>query len=610
MATRIPTAFIDEVREKTNIVDLISQTVQLHKSGKNLFGLCPFHEERTPSFSVNEEKQIFHCFSCHRGGNVFKFLMELEQLSFPEAVLKVAAFSGIKAPDSVSTHENSAQHSQTQALQALYQDAQQFYRHLLTKAELGETALTYLQNRHLDASVIDTFKLGFAPDQPDLLLNFFKNRQVERALLVRSGLFVQKDNGELMDRFRNRIMFPIQDANGRTIAFSGRALATKEHEPKYLNSPETKLFQKRETLYHYATAKLAIREQKRAILFEGFMDVIAAERAGVKNGIASMGTSLTSQQLYLLARLTNRLTICYDGDEPGQKATNEALSLLKHKDFEVTVVSLPDGKDPDEFVNEFGAKAFKQQLQQHLLTPIAFQLQRLQKQYNLTVDSDKLAFIHEALTAVVEVESTVEQELALKEVAALAQIDAAALQNEFINLQRQYTRKQRAHKRQQRLIQQEKQPPTPQITQHQDRGTISEQRLLRLALQSETVDERLVQDDDFRFNQEQIQQIFDAWQAYQQKTAQPSLAQFSDQLDASLQQLLTEIELQADDQEPISDDQINDYQQNIINARIEARIKAAQQKIKAAAEVGDDQAQADWLNKLFVLKRQLDITSN
>ncbi|WP_270331168.1 DNA primase [Lapidilactobacillus dextrinicus] len=604
IAGRIPEAFIEEVRQKTNIVDVVSQYVQLKKQGKNLFGLCPFHEEKTPSFSVTEDKQIFNCFSCHRGGNVFKFIMDIEDISFPEAVLKVADFSDISLPQDLATQKATADQSQAQQLRQLYQDVQVLYTHILLKTKIGEPALDYLQNRQLDEQAINEFGLGFAPDQSDLLLNFLKTRHVSRELMVRSGLFAQRQDGQLIDRFRNRVMFPIWDQSGRVIAFSGRLLTKSDNEPKYLNSPETEIFQKRDVLYHFAQAKREIRQTKTAYLFEGFMDVISAYRAGVTNGIASMGTSLTSDQLYLLSRAAQRLIICYDGDEPGQNAIADALKLVKERPFEIGVVILPDGQDPDEYIKAHGAEAFQQQLEAHVLTPVAFELQRLAGQYNFSVDNERLAYVQSALQTLVTIESTVEQDLYLRQVADQANVDLTALKTEFTNAVRQYQRKERAKKRQTRLTTQQTSSAPPILNVVLNRTEISERRLLNLAIGDPTLCQQLLDQADFAFNNPQLQTLFENWQQYLQTDGQHDVAGFADFLTPDQQPLLMEVEMMPLPDE-ISDAEINDYIHNIQTAHLDQRLKNAQQQVKRAAEQGDGDAEMKWLNELLQLKRQL-----
>lgn len=318
---KIPEDVIEQVRSQVNIVDVVSQYVQLKQSGKNLFGLCPFHEERTPSFSVSEDKQIFHCFSCGRGGNVFKFMMEIENLSFPEAVKKVAEMEHLDVDSKYFTDAAPASRetSEQKQLIELHEQAVKLYHHILINTKMGKSALDYLHHRGVNDETIDLYQLGYAPQQR-LLKPFFDERQADYQLLRKSGLFSETQDGKLRDRFVDRVMYPIRNATGQTVAFSGRLLAKDSDMPKYLNSPETELFNKRKILFNLDLARPNIRSKQPALLFEGFMDVISAYQGGIKSGIASMGTSLTEQQIYDIQRITREVIVCYDGDAPGQKS--------------------------------------------------------------------------------------------------------------------------------------------------------------------------------------------------------------------------------------------------------------------------------------------------
>ena len=295
MAMMIPDEVVNRVRQETNIVDVVSQYVQLKKSGKNLFGFCPFHDEKTPSFSVAEEKQIFHCFSCGRGGNVFTFLMEVDGLSFPEAVFKTAELSHVKLDERLTTSNFGEQKtdSKKEKLIKAHVETAELFHHVLLNTKVGEEALQYLLDRGLTRELIETFNIGFAPAERTMLYQYLTGKEYDKTLLSETGLFVERDSGELLDRFYNRIMFPIRNQQGKTIAFSGRIFKVESTEgkaaPKYSNSTETYLFNKRNVLFNYDLARANIRREKEVILFEGFMDVIASWDAGVKNGVASIG---------------------------------------------------------------------------------------------------------------------------------------------------------------------------------------------------------------------------------------------------------------------------------------------------------------------------------
>lgn len=437
---KIPQQLVEEVRERVNIVDVVSPYVQLKKQGRNLFGKCPFHEERTPSFSVNEEKQIFHCFSCGRGGNAFSFLMEVENMSFPQAVLKLAPQAGVDIDDSYLDNQANVQvDSETKALRDLYAEATKLYHHLLVNTDSGEQALTYLTARGLDESTIDAFMLGYAPEG-NILYEYFQTQKVDYQLLRKSELFVEWSDGSLHDRFTNRVLFTIRDSSGHPIAFSGRKLTNDDDIPKYVNSPESPLFNKSAELFNLDLAKDTIKKQKTVILFEGFMDVIAAFQSGIVNGVASMGTSLTIEQVQQLSRLANKISITYDSDMAGQKATKRALDLIaQHSRLSAQVIHIPDNQDPDEYLRANDADAFKQVLTHNIEDPVTFNLRYLQIDHNLNNQTEFFAYISDALAVIATVEEPVIRERFLRQVANEFDLSYEALQDQIrpLLLQRQ-----------------------------------------------------------------------------------------------------------------------------------------------------------------------------
>lgn len=437
---KIPQQLVEEVRERVNIVDVVSPYVQLKKQGRNLFGKCPFHEERTPSFSVNEEKQIFHCFSCGRGGNAFSFLMEVENMSFPQAVLKLAPQAGVDIDDSYLNNQANVQvDSETKALRDLYAEATKLYHHLLVNTDSGEQALTYLTARGLDESTIDAFMLGYAPEG-NILYEYFQTQKVDYQLLRKSELFVEWSDGSLHDRFTNRVLFTIRDSSGHPIAFSGRKLTNDDDIPKYVNSPESPLFNKSAELFNLDLAKDTIKKQKTVILFEGFMDVIAAFQSGIVNGVASMGTSLTIEQVQQLSRLVDKISITYDSDMAGQKATKRALDLIaQHSRLSAQVIHIPDNQDPDEYLRANDADAFKQVLTHNIEDPVTFNLRYLQIDRNLNNQTEFFAYISDALAVIATVEEPVIRERFLRQVANEFDLSYEALQDQIrpLLLQRQ-----------------------------------------------------------------------------------------------------------------------------------------------------------------------------
>jgi len=350
----------DRVKQQADIVRVIGEYVRLKKSGQNFTGLCPFHGEKTPSFAVHPVKQIFHCFGCGKGGDVFTFVMEMEKCQFPEAVRMVAEKCGIAVPrPKESTPEERKENQQRAAQIEMHKETQSFFvRQLETTAE-GKAARAYLEDRGLDKQTIAQFGIGYAPSGGDILLRLLKQKYAEK-LLAESGLVSRDQSGRLFDRFRRRITFPIANESGKIVAFGCRALG--DDQPKYLNSPETPIYSKSNVLYHMDRAKDAIRRQDFAVLVEGYMDAIAVARAGISNVVASCGTSLAEPQIKLLGRFTKRVIVNYDPDAAGQTAAERSISLLLEQDFEVRVLALPpigDKKaDPDQFIREKGSEAY------------------------------------------------------------------------------------------------------------------------------------------------------------------------------------------------------------------------------------------------------------
>ena len=356
----------DKVKQQADIVRVIGEYVRLKKSGQNFMGLCPFHSEKTPSFAVHPVKQIYHCFGCGVGGDVFKFVMEVEKLTFPEAVRAVAEKCGIPIPRSrPRTPEERQANQQRAALVEMHREATAFFaRQLETTAE-GKAARAYLADRGLDDETISRFSLGYAPSSGDALYRHLKQKNPDKLLEV-SGLAARDPSGRLYDRFRRRIMFPIANESGKVVAFGGRALG--DDLPKYLNSPETPIYSKSNVLYHLDRAKEAIRHSDLAVLVEGYMDTIGVARAGVANVVASCGTSLAEAQVKLLGRFARNVVVNYDPDTAGQAATERSLTILLEQGFHTRVLALPPSKDrpadPDTFIREQGAEAYRKLLEQ------------------------------------------------------------------------------------------------------------------------------------------------------------------------------------------------------------------------------------------------------
>jgi DNA primase len=354
-------SFADRVKQQADIVRVVGEYVRLKKTGKDFSGLCPFHQEKTPSFTVSPVKQIFYCFGCGKGGDVFNFVREMEKCEFPEALKIVAEKSGMALPSPRERSPEERRENQQRALiLEMHRAAQTFYTQQLGSSAEGRLARAYLEDRGLDSRAIEQFGIGYAPSGGDALLRFLRPKYKEERLLADSGLISRDQSGRLFDRFRRRITFPIANESGKIVAFGCRALG--DDTPKYLNSPETPIYSKSNVLYHLDRAKEALRRHDFAILVEGYMDAIAVARAGVSNVVAGCGTSLAEPQIKLLARFTKRVIVNYDPDNAGQSATERSVALLLEHDFEVKVLALPPvgekKADPDLFIREKGADEY------------------------------------------------------------------------------------------------------------------------------------------------------------------------------------------------------------------------------------------------------------
>ncbi|MCH9029304.1 MAG: DNA primase, partial [Bacteroidetes bacterium] len=354
---RIPESKIEEVRTSANVVDAISEYVQLRKRGKNYVGLCPFHNEKTPSFTVSDEKQIFHCFGCHTGGNIFKFLMEYKKISFVEAVQEVAEQHGIdlEYQDSAGYEE---QQSEQETLYDINTEAAKYYLNNLLSDKEGEGARIYIQERNIKQQTIRAFGLGYALKGWENFINFAKEKGINLDKSVELGLIGKSDDGRYYDKLPGRLIFPIFSPNGRVVAFAGRILDPNEKAAKYINSPESLIYSKSKVLYGLSFAKDEIRRLGKAIIVEGYMDLISLYQSGIKNVVAVSGSALTDDQVQLLSRYTKDVVLLFDSDVAGIKASMRSIEILLKQDMEVKIVPLPKGEDPDSYVNKFGKDKF------------------------------------------------------------------------------------------------------------------------------------------------------------------------------------------------------------------------------------------------------------
>lgn len=427
MVGNLPNQFVDEVRNHYDIVQFISEYVQLKRSGRNYFGLCPFHGEKTPSFSVSQDKQIFHCFGCGEGGNVFSFIMKADNLTFPEAVTELAKRAGLSLPQAaLSPVAERTQRTRERLFDAVSW-AQRFYRHRLEHPE-GNAAQQYLNQRGLSPDVIHQFGLGFAPDSWDAGKQFLLKKGFSERELLAAGILTEGEK-RTYDRFRKRVTFPICNQRGEIIAFGGRLLG--EGTPKYLNSPETPLFDKSKHLYALHLAQGAIRLNKQALIFEGYLDVIAAHQAGITNVVASLGTSLTEAQARLLRNQAEEVVIVYDADTAGQAATWRGVQVLRQAGCLVKVGRLPVGLDPDDYIRRFGGDGFRRDVIGKALLLVDYQLESLTEHFSLEKDDDRIRLFAKISDLLASVENAMEREDYIEKVSARLAVPAAAIREEL-----------------------------------------------------------------------------------------------------------------------------------------------------------------------------------
>lgn len=436
-----PPSFLDDLVERNPIEDVVSQYVSMTRRGSNLFGLCPFHGEKTASFSVAPDKGIFYCFGCHKGGGVINFVMEIENLSYPDAVRFLAKRAGMEVPEDEQYH---SRYRQQERLWALSAEAARFF-HAQLYQPAGAQALAYARGRGLTQKILTNFGMGYAPDRWTALLEAMEAKGYTQQELLDAGLALRHaEKGTVYDRFRNRLMFPIIDVRGHVIGFGGRVMDNST--PKYLNSPDTLIFNKRKNLFAMNLAKRS--KAGRIILVEGYMDAIALHQYGFDSAVASLGTALTQDQVALLARYTDQVVLIYDGDEAGQNATRRALPMLERSGLQIRVLAIQGAKDPDEYLQKFGADRFKLLLD-GAENQMEYQIAALARKYDITQDSQKVEFLQAAADLLAEVGSGVEREVYGGRIAQAAGVSYDTLKLEIDKAARRAGR--RAKKKQERI---------------------------------------------------------------------------------------------------------------------------------------------------------------
>lgn len=478
-----PQNFLDELTARSDIVDVVGSYVQLTRRGANYFGLCPFHSEKTGSFSVSPDKQIYYCFGCKRGGGVINFIMAEENLSFPDAVRFLAKRAGMEVPEEEGDREAGRRR---QRLLDLNRDAARFYYQMLQQPE-GRAVQDYLDRRQIRKTTAVNFGLGASLDQWDALITAMTHRGYTKSELLTAGLAVQNKNGGIYDKFRNRLMFPVIDVRGNVVAFGGRVL--DHSEPKYMNSSETPVYSKRRELYALNLAKKSKRPN--IILCEGNIDVVTLHQAGFDNAVASMGTALTQEQTRLLSRYTKELVLCYDNDNAGKIATERALQILNNSEFAVRVLQLPNRKledgtmgkqDADDFIKNVGSGAFERLLSGSE-NGIEFRLAQTAGKYDLTDDQQRLSYAEEASELLAGLESPVERDIYTVRAAEAAKLTPEAMKLEVQRaFKRRMGKERRARERRGLNPAAELQPKERTMHYTNVRSAMAEEGILRLLL--------------------------------------------------------------------------------------------------------------------------------
>ena len=530
-----PESFIRELTERSDITDVVSQYVRLNKrSGSNMFGLCPFHSEKTPSFSVAPDRQIYHCFGCGKGGSVINFIMEIENLSYPDAVRFLARRAGMAVPED----EKDENYSRRERMLELNRDAARFFYDQLSVPG-SEKARQYILKREISPAMVTRFGLGSAPDSWDSLVRAMMRKGYTKTELLDAGLAKasKKGDGGIYDTFRNRLMFPVIDIRGSVIGFSGRIL--DDGEPKYMNSPETIVFSKSHNLFAMNLAKKS--KMGYIILSEGNIDVVAMHEAGFDCAVASLGTSLTPDQARLISRYVKEVVIAYDGDQAGQKASQRAITILQQLDIKVRVLRMTGAKDPDEYIKKFGAAAFENLLRGSV-NHIEYRLSDIAAKYELGSDEGRVAFLKDATGLIAGLPNTVEREVYARKVADMTKVSGDAVTGEVERqrkkLMGQARKKQESENSRPAHMQQ---PRERKLRFENVKSAAAEKGVLRLlyfepSLFTETI--RLEEDD---FSSSLLAGFYSQLRELGKTGAQPSLALLSESFTNDEISILTDI---------------------------------------------------------------------
>ncbi|NHA36044.1 DNA primase [Staphylococcus schleiferi] len=581
---RIPQSTIDEIKTQSDILDIVSEYVKLEKRGRNYIGLCPFHDEKTPSFTVSEDKQICHCFGCKKGGNVFQFIQEIENVSFTDAVKKLGARVNIKV-DTGESKELEHIASDDLTMIQMHESLLDYYHYLLKKTVEGEKALKYLYDRGFTDEIIDERKIGFAPNSSHFATNFMEKKGYDLQLAYEAGILSRNETEfNYYDRFRDRIIFPLANAQGRIVGYSGRTYTGQE--PKYLNSPESPIFQKRKMLYNLDKARKSIRQNDEVILLEGFMDVIKSDSAGLKNVVASMGTQLSNEHITFLKKLCGHITIMYDGDNAGINAALKTGQTLLQQQFNVYVVQLPTKMDPDEYICKFGAEKFRDFVNKEKKSFVSFKLHLNQSEIqnnDLSYEKYYKTFIEDAA----HINSKILRNKVIQDAAQVFKISAESLNKEVerINPQQNVAPRQVQHE-------------TPQYTTL-TKYEKAERALLKHFISDKEVFLSFYQDiEETDFTNQHFKRIFSILREFYSNNDSFVMSDFITYVNQEeLKEVLIHLVDYPLNHEPF-ENEITDYIKLMTEHRFSESIETLHEKLREATRIGDTESQKYYLEMI------------
>jgi len=568
----------DQIRQAANIIDIASQYTTLRRRGKKHVGLCPFHSEKSPSFTLDEEKQLFHCFGCGAGGDVFTLVMEKENLSFPEAMRYLAEKYNLKLPERIKSSPQALKLKEN--LFKISENALAFFKKNLFNTKEGEKALDYLKKRNISDEVIQNLKIGYALDSWDFLLSFFQRKGIDPGVLEKSGLVLRRQKKEgYYDRFRGRIIFPIFTETGKVVAFGGRSLFNEE--PKYLNSPDTEIYSKGELLYGLNFCKEAIRDKGEIILVEGYTDFISLYQAGITNVSASLGTSLTPRQVSLAKRFAPRMIVSYDADAAGAKAATRAVSLCFENGTQIRILLIPEGLDPDSFINKFGADRFKNLIRKSI-SGLKFLIDTELQERRTEVPEEKARIARNIVNEIEKMPDPVVRSEYLKQTSEYLSIDEGVL----------------------RLMPKSK--STEKKDEEKDIFLPAEKILLQMLFEDSLVaSEVLKKIEDKDFKGLKSEPIFKTLSEYVENGKTPKLHEFREKIDRFLFSSLSKI-LQ-EKGEPPSMEKAHDCLDTLKMLALENRWKELNIQIARLERKGEKEKLPTLLSQRFEITKQLSV---